>query len=280
MGSANRRWPAPFGYKDKYSLRARGGGSRSRRQPRRLLRARTFNGETIVQIRESTQANPAQEIPSAEAAVVGFVCLVACGSSKEADSGGAVSRILSPPCGGENHLSEQPVPETRLLAAERAAPWSPIWPCSRWGFPCLVDCSSSGGLLLHLFTLTTASFPKPRRSVFCGTFRQNAFKHSARVYPGLRLSPDIRWLHGIALFGVRTFLPSPPMQAEAILRSSKIRWIQYQILKSVQLRRERNRPERQRKPKAPGLKVVEFATLLPDIAGRSMARANRVLVGA
>ena len=37
---------------------------------------------------------------------------------------------------------------------ERATPRFPIRPCTRWGFPCLVDCSSSGGLLPHLFTLT------------------------------------------------------------------------------------------------------------------------------
>ena len=42
---------------------------------------------------------------------------------------------------------------------ERAAPWSPIWPCSGWGLPCLVDCSSSGGLLPHLFTLTADTRP-------------------------------------------------------------------------------------------------------------------------
>ena len=38
---------------------------------------------------------------------------------------------------------------------ERAAPRSPIGPCSRWGFPCLLNCSRSGGLLPRLFTLTT-----------------------------------------------------------------------------------------------------------------------------
>ena len=37
---------------------------------------------------------------------------------------------------------------------ERAAPRSPIWPCTRWGFPCLRACAWSGGLLPHLFTLT------------------------------------------------------------------------------------------------------------------------------
>ena len=30
----------------------------------------------------------------------------------------------------------------------------PIWPCTTRGFPCLRDCSRSGGLLPHLFTLT------------------------------------------------------------------------------------------------------------------------------
>jgi hypothetical protein len=41
--------------------------------------------------------------------------------------------------GGENHLSQQPIPETCSAErnAERAAPRFPIWPCTRWGFPCL-----------------------------------------------------------------------------------------------------------------------------------------------
>ena len=94
------------------------------------------------------------------------------------DFGRAVSRILSAPnpCGGENHLSQQPVPGTRsaLRNMERAAPESPIWPCTRWGFPCLRACAWSGGLLPHLFTLTPASLPKPWRSVFCGTVRRDA----------------------------------------------------------------------------------------------------------
>jgi hypothetical protein len=60
---------------------------------------------------------------------------------------------------------------------ERAAPRFPIWPCTRWGFPCLLDYSWSGGLLPHLFTLT---LPKSQietsegRYIFCGTFRQRA----------------------------------------------------------------------------------------------------------
>jgi hypothetical protein len=52
-------------------------------------------------------------------------------------------------------LSWQPIPETRsaLAEPERAAPGFPIWPCTRWGFPCLRACAWSGALLPHLFTL-------------------------------------------------------------------------------------------------------------------------------
>jgi hypothetical protein len=92
------------------------------------------------------------------------------GSIAVDDFGRAVSRILSAPkpLGGENHLSQQPVPGTRsaLRNLERAAPRSPIWPCTRWGFPCLRACAWSGGLLPHLFTLTPASSPKPGRFDF------------------------------------------------------------------------------------------------------------------
>jgi len=81
-------------------------------------------------------------------------------------------------------LSEQPVPGTRSACAERkrAASPSPIWPCTRWGFPCLVAHAPSGGLLPHLFTLTLTGFRvsvmKPEthagRFVFCGTVRRDA----------------------------------------------------------------------------------------------------------
>ncbi len=66
---------------------------------------------------------------------------------------------------------------------ERAAPGSPIWPCSRWGFPCLRDYSWSGGLLPHLFTLATGTQWCRRRFVFCGTLRRNALTRFSRVYP-------------------------------------------------------------------------------------------------
>src|SRR5262249_60707950 len=48
----------------------------------------------------------------------------------------------------------------------------PIWPCTTQGFPSLACCQTSGGLLLHLFTLTSksaflrrlAGFPAARHS--------------------------------------------------------------------------------------------------------------------
>ena len=81
--------------------------------------------------------------------------------AKEGDDfGRAVSRILSARLPGERIicLSSQypgPIPSKRKL--KRAASWSPIWPCSRWGFPCPGDYSTGGGLLPRLFTLTAAT---------------------------------------------------------------------------------------------------------------------------
>jgi hypothetical protein len=77
----------------------------------------------------------------------------------------------------------EPVPLAQNV--ERAAPGFPIWPCTRWGFPCLRDCSWSGGLLPHLFTLTPARVAANRGGFsFCGTFRRNASRrHLPRVFP-------------------------------------------------------------------------------------------------
>jgi hypothetical protein len=121
---------------------------------------------------------------------------------------------------GENHLSQQPVPGTRFAGRnmERAAPGSPIWPCTRWGFPCLLACARSGGLLLHLFTLAVRMQARARRFVFCGTVRQDASRHR---FPRVSERRGIR-LRGIAPFGVRTFLPLRVAPEKAILRLSKI----------------------------------------------------------
>jgi hypothetical protein len=99
---------------------------------------------------------------------------------------------------------------------ERAAPWSPIWPCTRWGFPCLGAHASSGGLLLHLFTLTP---PRKGRGglIFCGTVRRDASRHRLP-----RVSPAQPGLRGIAPFGVRTFLPLRIPSPRAILRLPRI----------------------------------------------------------
>jgi len=132
--------------------------------------------------------------------------------------GRAVSRFLS--------ARIAPGRESFVLAANTRNPsrlredWSgplrrfPIWPCTRWGFPCRVACASRGALLPHLFTLTPAALPQPGRFVFCGTVRRDTSRH-----PRPCVSPTESELHGIAPYGVRTFLPR--LAPEAILRPSK-----------------------------------------------------------
>jgi len=57
--------------------------------------------------------------------------------------------------------SQYPGPVSLSRNLERAAPGSPIWPCTRWGLPCLVAYAPSGGLLPHHFTLTDVSHETP-----------------------------------------------------------------------------------------------------------------------
>jgi hypothetical protein len=124
--------------------------------------------------------------------------------------GRAVSRILSTPVarGRESFISAASTRDP-ACAVGRAAPGSPIWPCSRWGFPCPRDYSRSGGLLPRLFTLTPIRTLQrgAGRSVFCGTIRRCALRRPSRVYPSATLRPA--GLRGIAPCGVRTFLPGP-----------------------------------------------------------------------
>ena len=49
---------------------------------------------------------------------------------------------------------------------------SPIWPCSRWGFPCPAGYPAGGGLLPRLFTLAAFRCRSRGGLLFCGTFRQ------------------------------------------------------------------------------------------------------------
>ena len=138
----------------------------------------------------------------------------------EGGFGRAVSRILSAPLARrrESFVSAAGTRNLSTFAdAERAAPRFPIWPCTRWGFPCPVDYSPGGGLLHHLFTLTHRRSLRSDdgRYFLCGTFRWDDSRRrrprvSQQNKPGLR---------GIALYGVRTFLPQ--LALEAILRSSK-----------------------------------------------------------
>jgi len=79
---------------------------------------------------------------------------------KEDGFGRAVSRILSAPLRVERIIclsDRYPKPVSLSRNPERTTPRFPIWPCTRWGFPCRVACASRGGLLHHLFTLTRAS---------------------------------------------------------------------------------------------------------------------------
>ncbi len=105
---------------------------------------------------------------------------------------------------------------------------SSIWPCTRWGFPCLRACAWSGGLLPHHFTLTfeisdLRSEISNRRYLFCGTVRRQAsWPCLPRVSPSQPSCVGSWKLRGIAPFGVRTFLLSRIAPEEAILRPSKI----------------------------------------------------------
>src|SRR5205807_5971335 len=97
---------------------------------------------------------------------------------------GCKPNFVCAPCGAERIIclsGQYPRPVSLARDLERAAPWSPIWPCSRWGFPCLLDYSRSGGLLPRLFTLT-ADTQLRRRYVLCGTVRRKALRLFSRVY--------------------------------------------------------------------------------------------------
>jgi len=80
--------------------------------------------------------------------------------SREAPANGfgrAVSRVLSAPPwlprAGERLIYLSGPTRDLACATARATPRSSIWPCTRWGFPCLRTRARSGGLLPRLFTL-------------------------------------------------------------------------------------------------------------------------------
>ena len=110
--------------------------------------------------------------------------------------------------------SRYPKPVSLSRNAERAAPGFPIWPCTRWGFPCRVACASRGALLPHLFTLTGPAM-RDRRFDFLWHYPSK----SLSTFRPRVSQPNEPGLRGIAPFGVRTFLPR--LAPEAILRPSK-----------------------------------------------------------
>jgi len=104
--------------------------------------------------------------------------------NSEIGFGRAVSRILSASLRTERIIclsDRYPKPVSLSRNAERAAPGFPIWPCTRWGFPCRPAHAGRGGLLHHLFTLT-GKLAFAGGLIFCGTFRRKVFQLSARVY--------------------------------------------------------------------------------------------------
>jgi len=139
-------------------------------------------------------------------------------TQKRSGFGRAVSRILSASLRTERIIclsDRYPKPVSLSRNAERAAPGFPIWPCTRWGFPCRVACASRGGLLHHLFTLTTGL--RRWRSDFLWHFPSSRLPTTRpRVSQSNRLE-----LRGIAPCGVRTFLCR--LSSTAILRPSKTR---------------------------------------------------------
>ena len=106
-----------------------------------------------------------------------------------------------------------PKPASLSRNTERTTPRFPIRPCTRWGFPCRVACASRGGLLHHLFTLTTDL--RRWRSDFLWHFPSKSLStFRPRVSQSNRLE-----LRGITPCGVRTFLFR--LAPKAILRPSK-----------------------------------------------------------
>ena len=138
-----------------------------------------------------------------------------------ADSDGfgrAISRFLSAPCGGENHLSKRPIPGIRPLSR-------------RWNGPLrdsLFGLAPDGvfravSLALHAVRSYRTFSPSPRRGSrklrravcflwHCPSERLAAIRPSVSQSYGLEL-------RGVVPYGVRTFLPR--LAPGAILHPSK-----------------------------------------------------------
>ena len=139
------------------------------------------------------------------------------GGRKGSGFGRVVSRILFL-LRGENHLSQQPVPETRLSYQA----WSEQLRGLLFGLaPDGVFRASSITLRAVVSYTTFSPFPRATKAhggLFSVALSVAALSRRSRVYPLVA-----RRLHGIALYGVRTFLPghnsqsdSPPFRNQSV----------------------------------------------------------------
>jgi hypothetical protein len=92
------------------------------------------------------------------------------------------------------------------VAIGRAAQ-PPILPCTGRGLSCRRHCWRRGGLLPHLFTLTSRL--PARRFVFCDTFRRRALKRAARTCREARAAscPAVSGLSSPSINNRRQFNP-------------------------------------------------------------------------
>ena len=90
-------------------------------------------------------------------------------SSDGHSSRSTVARALQQPTRG---FDTSPTAERLVGEVGHLSP--PIWPCSDRGLPSHACCQACGGLLPHLFTLTSGL--RRRRFVFCGTVRHDGPK--------------------------------------------------------------------------------------------------------
>jgi len=165
------------------------------------------------------------------------------------DFGRAVSRVLSARP-WLNRARERLIylsGPTRDLACAtaRATPRSSIWPCTRWGFPCLRTHARSGGLLPRLFTLALARLAASSSGLFSVALSVAAAASRYAATPGgypASCSPE----PGLSSLGV---LPSAP-RATAWPASSRFPTAPPRPARSRAPPRPLRRPRR-RRPRPP-----------------------------
>jgi len=130
--------------------------------------------------------------------------------------GRAVSRILSAPCGGENHLSVQPIPGIRPLSRNWSGPLrDSLFGLAPDGVFRAASLALRAVVSYTTFSPLPAALAKHRRFNFlwhCPSESLSTFRPRVSQSNGLGL-------RGIAPCGVRTFLPG--LAPGAILHPSK-----------------------------------------------------------